>query len=317
MKKTLIASAVAATLSSGAFAMDPATDLAEMLHSMPTFYGNIQLAYLNEEDADGNTDNSVKDNGSTFGIKHSHAISEGVEGFLQAEFEFDADENSAGIDQSDEMYIGVKGDFGSIQIGNDETVYDWVNVVDISEVNGINGGGIAEQDETENVQYVSPEIADGLVVGVTIPAESDSDFAGALAAKYAADNIEVIFAYGMGRTDSGGANADEAEDTVGLAGVYTMDDLTLQLQYETQTDTQDFVGLQGIYSMGQNTFALGYGMTSFDPSGAEDQTSIYLQAKHNVSDNMYVYLEFDTTTDEGGFDGADTDTLALGAAYAF
>ncbi|MFT6030744.1 MAG: hypothetical protein ACI8O8_002490, partial [Oleiphilaceae bacterium] len=39
MKKTLIASAIAAaTLTSNAFAMDPATDLAEMLEGMPTIY---------------------------------------------------------------------------------------------------------------------------------------------------------------------------------------------------------------------------------------------------------------------------------------
>ncbi len=314
MKKTLIASAVAAAaLSTSAFAMDPATDLAERLDSMPTFYGNVQLAYANKEDGAGNTTNNVVDNGSTFGITHEHAISEGTTGFLKAEFEFDADEASTGIDESDEIYIGVKGDFGSAQIGNDDTVYEWVDMVDTYEFTGIDGGELAADKEAENFQYVSPEIADGLVVGVTLPLESDSNFAGALAAKYSADNLEVAFAYSMGREEAG----VDAEDTIGLAGSYSMDDLTLIGQYETMTDTADFIGLQGMYAMGANSFALGYGMTSFDPSGAEDQSSITVQALHNVSDNMYVYLEYTTTTDVGGVDGADSDTLALGTAYAF
>jgi len=125
--------------------------------------------------------------------------------------------------------------------------------------------------------------------------------------------LDVVLAYSMGREEAG----VDAEDTIGLAGTYSMDDITLIGQYETMSDAADFIGVQGMYSMGANVFALGYGMTSYDASALEDTSSIYVQALHNVSDNMYVYLEYTTTTDVGGADGADLDVLAIGTAYSF
>jgi len=314
MKKTLIASAIAAaTLSTSALAMDPATDLAEMLESMPDIYGNIQLVHLSE-DADGDTSHEMIDNGSTIGFKHSSAISEGTEAFFKAEFHFDADDKGGESlgEELDEAYIGVRGEFGSIQAGTDDTVYEWIDMVDTYEAVGLDGE-IADLKEGDNIQYVSPEIAGGLVVGVTAPVDSDTAFGGTIAAKYSADNLDVALAYALGREDAGG----DGEDTIGLGASYSMDDLTLIAQFETKTDTKDFFGLQGMYTMGQNVFALGYGMTSFDPSGSEDQSDIYVQALHNMSDNMYVYLEYKTSTDVDGVDGDDLDFLALGATYAF
>lgn len=315
MKKTLIASAIAAaTLSTSAFAMDNASDIAEMLEGMPEVYGNIQLAHVNTDVNDATTHELI-DNGSTIGFKHDHAISEGVTGFFKAEFHFDADDkNGQSLGETlDEAFIGVKGDFGMIQAGTDDTVYEWVDKMDSYEAVGLDGE-VAALNEGDNVQYVSPEIADGLVLGATIPVDSDTTFGGALAAKYSMDNLEVVFAYGMGREEAG----VEAEDSMGLAGSYSMDDITLVAQYETQDKGEDFIGLQGIYSMGANSFKLGYGMSTFDNATDTESTGIEFQALHNVSDNMYVYLEYLTmTTEDDVAADVDSDTLAIGATYAF
>jgi len=351
MKKTLIASAVAAaTLSSTAFAMDPASDLAERLDSMPEFYGNIQLAWGNVTvdngtgaafDPDGavhpdvpssaaiipageeGSYNGLIDNGSTLGLKHDHMISDGLTGFLKAEFHFDADDknnNSLG-ETLDEAYIGVKGDFGSVQAGTDDTVYEWVDIMDMYEFAGLEGD-LATQKEGDNIQYYSPDMS-GLTVGVTVPVDSDTQFGGALAGKYAMDNIEVVLAYGLGREEQGA----EAGDAFGLGVTVGLDDLTLMAAYESvgesstgttdNDDGSDYMALMAQYSMGANNFALGYSVDSYDADGAEDTSSIYVQALHNMSDNMYVYLEYLTTTDAGGADSLDVDILALGATYAF
>lgn len=311
MKKTLIASAVAAAaLSSNAFAMDQASDLAEMLESMPTIYGNIQLVN-NTNDTDGESNTTFEDNGSTLGFKHDSAISDDVTAFFKAEFHFDADEagnNSLG-EKLDESYIGVKGGFGSIQIGSDDTVYEWVDHVDIEEFEGQNSD-VAGMAEGDNLQYVSPEIGEGLEIGITLPLDLDGadEFNMAVAANYSAvENLSLTLAYANGRDDS--------ESALGLAGTYTMGDLALKAQYETQKDDADIIALQGVYSMGANQFALGYSLTSAD-IGDEEQTDIYLQALHNLSDNMYVYLEYVTTSyDEN--DAADNEDLSIGATYAF
>lgn len=338
MKKTLIASAVAAaTLSSTAFAMDPASDLAARLDSMPSVYGNIQLAWLNETTENGpNTENSTNemiDNGSTIGFKHSHAISDGVEGFFKAEFHFDADDNSnanANLGENlDEAYIGVKGDFGSVQAGTDDTVYEWVDMLDMYEAVGIDGE-LAADKEGDNVQYVSPDLS-GLMVGVTVPVDSDSNFGGQIAAKYGMDNIEAVLAYSIGR-DEGTcpANCTSAGDAIGVAVSAAIDDLTLAVQYETRDesisqakDSMDFIGLLANYSMGANNFALGYEMSTNENGGGtaeEDTSAIYFQALHNVSDNMYVYLEYLTSTtedDDTATQDEDYDALAIGATYYF
>ncbi len=324
MKKTLIASAVAAaTLSSTAFAMDPATQLAERLDSMPEFYGNIQLAWANQETETSGVEsstNELQDNGSTFGIKHDHAITEDITGFLKAEFHFDGDDSStdSGLGENmDEAYIGIKGDFGSVQLGSDDTVYEWVDVMDMYEFAGLEGD-LAFQKEGDNLQYYSPELADGLTLGVTLPIDSDSNFGGALAAKYAIDNMEFVLAYGMGREETA-----DIGDSIGFAATVGLEDLTLSFQYETKSEDgnsdngTDYFGLMGQYAMGANNFALGYQMKSFDASGAEDESGIYVQALHNLSDHMYIYLEYLTRSDVGGVENDESDTLALGATYAF
>lgn len=317
MKKTLIASAIAATLVSNAMAKDvtsEAADLAAKLDSMPTFYGAIQLAHVSTDDST-NTDHELQDNGSTIGLLHEHAISEGITAFAKAEFEFSADDKrtSTGINKIDEAYIGLKGDFGSIQIGSDETVYDWVDMIDIDEIVGF--GATVKLDEGDNLQYVSPEIAEGIILGLTAPIDSDTNFGGALAAKYTMDNLQVVLAYALGRDAETGFA--KAEDTLGLAAHFDIDDITLVAQYETTKDTQDVWGLMGMYAMGQNSFALGYQMTSFDASALEDQSDIYVQALHNLSDNAYLYLEYLMQTDLGGAPNSDLDTLAIGATYLF
>ena len=171
MKKTLIASAITATLSSNAMASDQtanAADIAAKMDPMATFYGTVALAHVST-DNDTNTEHEFKDNGSTVGFTHESAISEAVTAFAKAEFEFSADDkvSSTGINKLDEAYIGLKGDFGSVQIGSDETVYDWVDMLDIDENVGF--GATVKLDEGDNLQYVSPEISEGVTLGLTAP----------------------------------------------------------------------------------------------------------------------------------------------------
>jgi predicted porin len=321
MKKTLIASAVAAAaLSSNAFAMDNASDLAEMLESMPEVYGNIQLAqFWSEVDPKGGSKTSsheFADGGSTIGFKHDHAITEDLTGFFKAELEFDADDKAGngGLNGFDEAFIGLKGDFGSIQIGSDDTVYEqMLNITDISEQVGISGNltGIGEGD---NAQYVG-SFGD-FTVGLTYKIDGDSatQRGAQVGGAYSSDAFYVGLAYSMESDKDYGAT--KGTDAFGLAAEAYIGDLTLQAQYEDEDDTGDYVGLQAIYGIKATQLALGYGI--YGAEGAdEDAEQLFVQALYNVSDNMYVYVEASQTSNAGNVKDTDETATAVGATYAF
>ena len=335
MKKTLIASAVAAaTISSASFAMDPASELAARLDSMPTFYGNIQLAYINDNsDEKGylNDDksNDFIDNGSTLGFKHSHEIQPGLTGFLKAEMEFGADntDDSDGLGKLDEAYMGVKGGFGSVQVGSDDTVYEWVDKLDMYEAVGIYGE-VSHVAEGDNMQYTSPMIADILTIGATVQLDNTEAHKGALAVKAEFGSAEIVLAYAMGseETNDDGDTVDTA-DSIGLAVSFMVGDLELIGQYETKdadevngvddkTTDKDLYGVLAIYGLGASQFALGYKYEEDDAGTETDQ--VYVQALHNMSYNMYVYVEYVNGTEEMSH-GSDNDIelFAVGATYYF
>jgi predicted porin len=342
MKKTLIASAIAtATLSTTTFAMDQASDLAARLDSMPSVYGNIQLVYLNTEVDAGTkvTTNEFADNGSTIGFQHKHEIAPGIEGFLKAEMEFNAGAGKGsgnGLTKIDEAYFGAKGSFGSVQFGSDDTVFEWVNVVDISEAVGLSidlpdsvADGVAGKEsdiEAKNFQYYSPKIGGGLTIGVTVPVVgSEKSHAGIVAAKYESDMFNASLGYAMG----GDVAGTEVGDSIGVGAVVKVQDLAIQLQFETKSADSaggaDVAGtevmgyaVQGVYGLGSNQFALGYQSLDFDKVGTNN--TIFVQALHNISDNMYAYVEYAMGTaesDTAGVADVDTNALAIGATYAF
>ena len=359
MKKTLIASAIAAATfaSSSAFAMDPAAELAAKINSMPTVYGNIQLGYLHEDtdnkregvnDLNGNsitgetlnnyTANSVFDNGSTIGVKHSHEIAPGITGFLKMEFDVDA-VTSATQFSTDEAYIGVSGDFGSVQFGSDDTVYEWVKVVP-DEAIDLSYDDVAVVNESNNFQYTSPKLADMVTVGVTLPTDAsinNESHALALAAKASpVENLNVVLAYAMGRDNAMVNNtAKNVGDSFGLSATYTMDNITVVGQFQKKSaDTIVSTGaddkesdlttfaLRGTVALGANSLSLAYRTTSTDADTAGQKDTIsgfWLQGMHNVSDNMYVYAEYvaETTEYKGSTPDTDVNTFAVGATYVF
>ncbi|KZY64167.1 MULTISPECIES: porin [unclassified Oleiphilus] len=312
MKKTLIASAVAAAaLSSNAFAMDHASDLAEKLDLMPTIYGNIQL--VNDTTDDSLTDDTTSefaDNGSTLGFKHEHEIASGISGYFKAELEFDADdkEGNGGLNGFDEAYIGVKGDFGSVQFGSDDTVAEDFDVMDFEEVYGIGTGNLVGMSEGDNIQYRSPDF-NGLTFGVTQKADqkpTDTVLTSA-SVGYSADAFGATLSYAVGRGD--------AEDAFGLGGTFAIEDLTLMASYEDQ-DKASYAAIGALYTMGAAQY--GTGDNGLDGAAEETVDEFWLQALYNISDNMYTYIEYvDAEEETGSTTTKDQSNFSIGATYYF
>lgn len=334
MKKTLIASAIAAATFSGAVSAQAslsASELAAKMDSMPQVYGNIQYVLKHTNVDGGGSALEHADNGSTLGVKHDHEIAPGVTGFFKLELEgINADDkaSSDGIDALDEAYVGVKGDsFGQVWVGSDDSVYESaiVKIGNFHEV-GSDIFGNYETGEGDLVQYMSPSFG-GLTLSGAVQVNGDGDartggeksYPYQLVATYAVDALEI--SAGMDSND-GNAVANN-ENSYGLTATYSMGDLSLIGEYQTRKDVNDIIGVMGVYTMGANQFALSYQMLDDDASGDQKDTVI-LQALHNVSDHMYVYFEgYLSGADAAneytleGASGDEQSIASVGAVYYF
>lgn len=338
MKKTLIASAVAAAaLSTSAFAEDRADEIAAKLDSMPTVYGNVQLVWAHSDADPGvNSNSGLADNGSTIGFKHSHEISPGITGFVKVELEFDADDKAGngGLDGFDEAYIGVKGDFGKVWAGSDDSVYeDNIDyVVNFFEYASQNIGGSYSTGEGDLIQYVTPSMSGFTAFGAVQVnsndqvANKDAAYPYQLGVSYEMDALTVALAMdsndGYTQYSKTTANPDvNNENTYGLRVAYEMDNVMVSGEYQTRSDVGDLFAVIGVYTMGANQFALAYEWSESDAPGSNAEASnVTLQALHNLSDNMYVYTEAYFRNDDAGVAGSsdvDTTDLAIGATYVF
>ncbi|MBC7193115.1 porin [Marinobacter sp.] len=351
MKKTLIASAIAAATFSGAVMAQGTMSAAEMaakMESMPTVYGNIQYAFAHDNFDGGPSTVEHFDNGSTLGVKHDHEIAPGITGFFKLELEgLNADDKNgddngindgdfAGLTELDEAYIGVKGDsFGQVWVGSDDSTYERAvtEIAEYFEVATINQGVDYSTGEGDLVQYMSPSFS-GLSVWAAVQVNGDADsrtggtksYPYQLAAVYEMDGLELAAA--VDSNDNGDGNG---ENTYGLRASYNINDLRVTGEYHTRKDASDTFGVIGYYTIGANQFALSYEMTQYDDQAAEfaglDSSTITLQALHNLSDNMYVYFEgylgggdevWEYEDSQGNTAVTDERTIAsVGAVYYF
>lgn len=322
MKKTILASAIAAATFSGAALAQES--------NLPTVYGNIQYALTHTDVENVGSEIEHFDNGSTLGLTHSHEIAPGVTGFFKAEMEFQADDKatSSGLSKLDEAYIGIKGDsFGQVWVGSDDSRYE-AAIDEISNYFEALGSGTKAGHDTgegDLIQYTSPNFA-GLQLHGAVQVNGDGESKGGkksypyqLAATYSVDALELAVAVDSndgGYSYSSAGTSVNNENTYGVRASYVAGDLRVTGSFQTRKDVGDAWGLFAGYSVGANTFAAAYGFQDADGTNAETST-ITLQALHNLSSNMYVYVEGGLENADNGTTDTDTTTLALGATYYF
>jgi predicted porin len=351
MKKTILASAIAAASFSGAaFAQES---------NLPTVYGNIQYVITHSDIDGGPSDVEHADNGSTLGVKHDHEIAPGLSGFFKAELEFDADDksNNNGLDQFDEAYIGVRSDrFGTIWVGSDDSTYERVidEIYNYYELGSPNIAGSYDTGEGDLIQYSTPGFG-GFQLHAAVQFNGDGDewendtgdtvqseksYPYQLAATYSVDALELAVAMDSNDGDTQYSKDDDKpsfnnENTYGLRASYTLGDLRLTGQYQTRKDVVDQFGLFAGYTLGKNQFAISYELAQYDKEftrqgeGDLDRDTVTLQALHNLSDNMYIYAEgyfgggddvYDTETvdaDDNEVFSDEKTVAAVGAVYNF
>lgn len=338
MKKTLLATAIA-----GAMVVSASASAATVYNQDGTkldIYGNIQMVYASVKDANGDSEDEIADNGSTFGFAAEHAITSDVTGYLKLEFDdFKADEmKTAGRDSGDQAYVGAKGSFGDVRLGSyDPLIDDWIQDpitnneyfdVSDSQSEAVDNGII----ETDKLTYTSPSFG-GLQFALGSQYKGDAEdenisdsgeasfFGGAkytvgafsLAAVY--DNLDSFDV----RNDGTGNEVGDLGDQYGVTAQYTVGSLRLSAKYEQFEDGSaaendiDFAALGARYGYGMGDVYGAVQEVSYDESGVDDRTEVVVGGTYNISSAMYTYIEVasdDRENDEG-------DGVATGITYLF
>lgn len=295
MKKTLLATAIAGAL--GASAAAQAATVYNQDGTQLDLYGNLQFAYADVNNAEGESEDGLVDNGSTLGVAGQHVINPGLTGYFKYEFEGPADEikGDGGLNVGDQAYFGLKGNFGDARLGSwDPLIDDWIQdpisnneYFDVSDSNGViegddgvNTQGDADTDrEGDKIQYLSPSFG-GLQFAVgsqykgdaeaeNVSSSGNASFFGG--AKYTVGAFSVAAVYDNLDNYDGeitdreflDANGDpageyDAGDQFGVTAEYTMDALRVALKYERyESGDSDFQPDENRYAVGAR---YGYGL---------------------------------------------------------
>jgi len=324
MQKKMIVLAIASALTMPALAM-----------AAPTVYGDIRVAYEVTDTGSNVTGtgttaaerNQVSDNFSRLGFKGSEELSHGLTGVYQMEARVMADNGGTTASQlfSENTFVALAGNFGTVAMGNHYTPYRMStrgldvfedSTADNRSLMGMTSLGVSQDVAlTDVLAYMSPDFSGfsfaAAIVGDgdnTLPAVAAEMSAVSVSAKYAMDGWSVILGNQVITGDDSVTPANEIELTATkIAGTYAMDDFTVGLVVEQLTDS---TGL---------------------PSVDTERTNVYLAGTYNVSDMGTVKLAFtqageveignatvtnsEATQVSIGYDHAMTENTTLFAAY--
>ncbi|MDO4777126.1 MAG: porin [Cardiobacteriaceae bacterium] len=297
MKKSLIALGVAA----GMFGVAHA--------DTTNLYGALGFSMSVTDSEAGFKDNvwDLAKHTSRFGIKGTEDLSNGLQAFFKFELDVDPEgdwkdnmrSNPKGANGTRFAYIGLKGDFGTLTLGRQNSL--WKTVMDQNNFNDVftSAAGIGKLGRVSKaVSYVSPAFSGFQFAGSAI-------FDGANPATKGADAYEVAALY-----DNYGVNAGvvysnikvgtgRAKDTTELTGLnvgYKMDDtFSVNFGAAHKSSAGERYNLQGEYFLGANTFRAGVNYDDNKGKGASDPLTAALGYQYNFSKRTYVWVEGEYT----------------------
>jgi predicted porin len=287
------------------------------------------------------------DNGSNIGVAGDFTLENGLMAYFLAEWDFRADEDvedEGGLFATGDSYIGLTGNFGTVQLGNWDGIYDEaiLEVLDNFEYEGVTEYTFTA-DAGDLLSYQSRDF-EGFSFGIqtsikgdgagidndpdpasTDPYPADSIYPLLLAASYETD----LFSVRLGYDDRQLVHAD-AEPQIGLAATLDLEPFSFGVKFETigesfnnADDGVELVGLIGTFDYEVGEVSLAVQEITFDtevPNPVidfdtdtsdlrQDRTEILLHANYRLGDNVLFYFEtaaYDATEDLGDYTGLGT-----------
>ena len=305
MKKSLIASAVAAAVLAGpASAMKlEGPDYGIAVNVETGFY------YQDMTGATGSSTGELKGAGiNQIEIKGKRKVGNGLTVFGEIEVDYDPVDDGDDV-KTDDMKLGVKGDFGTIQVGQ----FDFYYEDKISEALGAEHGDegkVSEAGGTKDDRHImwknkfgSSEVAVDFRYN-----EADtqsSQYAFTLKNK-ASDNLTVAAGWATDKDDM---------DQMGVNAVMKMDSTKFTVAYMTE-ETSGGVQTDYMGFLIENQFGdtdLNLAVQSVDEEGSAERTEIAVGAGYELAKDFVLFADyamFDKANDED-------DVIEIGMKYEF
>jgi len=222
----------------------------------------INLDVTSETDAAGaETDSTAfSADDATISLAATHALNNGLTGYANYRTDFGLTSTS-GV--ADNIYVGMKGDFGDIRVGEvpDATEYGQVAGDILTDVGGENAG----------LSYTGA--FGSTTVGLTFSPEDNSDHLG-FGVKFSAGG----FGIGIGAGSFGDADRLSAGATFGVGGI------SAALAYKDLDNDSATIGLKGSYSAGDASAALTFEAGQGDAN--EDDSAVRLDLGYDLGDGF-------------------------------
>lgn len=301
--------------------------------------GSIEIAYINEQRVDGNTGKvdgvrELIDNGSTLAFSGEHTFYRELTAFFHAEFEFKGDEAEGGpAFETDEAYFGVRGNFGTVQIGDWDGVYE-DNVEDLLDVFEVSEPTNSEDFRTgevgDAIAYMSPEykgfsfavqaFLKGEGEGENFDNDSGAEDGQAFQAviKYETDTYGVYLGYDNNGLDHGG------DGTFGIGASLDLDSWTFAAKIESVGEDSDPVskldaegymlyGMAVSYDYGPGNITGAINQVEPGSSAVDSRTEFGVNLSYYLADSFYIYAEHFRYDRENDLD----NITAVGLVYEF
>lgn len=341
-KLSLIAAAVISGLSVPALAADV------------TIYGRAHLS-IDSLDNGSDTGTNVSSNSSRIGFKASTKLENNLEAFMQIEQNVRFDEG-AGNWASRDTFVGLRGDFGAVRIGQFDTplkavrgkvdmfgdrMGDIRNLTRTSTSGDTNAniGNVFDERYKNGVAYTSPKFSDFVFnihytphnnTGATTENVRES---WSLSGAYEANGLYAAIAY---ETFEGTNGLDPNAIRVGVYYDITSD-FRLAGMYQTASDVpggdRDIYGVGASYKMGDITLRSQVYVADENDVDESGATMFVIGADYKLGKDTTAYLAYGVTSNDenaafrvsaGGRDtavsslpGEDATGLSLGVIYNF
>lgn len=303
MKKLrpIIAVAALSALTNNALAAQITTDV----------YGKVNVTVQN---SDGETE--LKSNSSRFGLKGSEKLKGGLEVFYKYEIQIDvADESSTENLKSRNQYVGLKGSFGEVILGrNDSVLKQSQGKFDLfSDLNGDikNLGWKGENRINDSITYKTPKV-NGFQFGASyyIDEEND-DSATSLSVTYGDSALKKGKYYAAVAMD----NELNGYNTTRLTGGTKVGSVKLGAMYQTQESVETGTEKDGFMVSAE------YLMGAYNLKGQyqtlDDDSGFTIGADRKLGKNTKAFAFYTTFSSDDDSSGDDKSYLGLGLEQKF